>query len=97
MVGTKNHSLGATVLSDSCVNCFRRLSRENTLGPQNPVAANQHLEAVMGMINHKHNHLRLESQALLRVVLSEGGARLGEKAVAALRQLVRTHHLHAVA
>lgn len=43
----------------------------------------------MGMINHRHNHLRLECQALLRVVLLEGGQPLAEKAVAALRQLVR--------
>eukprot|EP00903_Cladosiphon_okamuranus_P008468 g8135.t1 len=46
-----------------------------------------HLEAEMGMINHRHNHLLLECQALLRVVLSEGGQPLAEKAVAALRQL----------
>lgn len=49
----------------------------------------QHLEAEMGMINHRHNHLRIECQALLRVVLLEGGKPLAEKAVSALRQLVR--------
>lgn len=43
----------------------------------------------MGMINHRHNHLRLECQAFLRIVLLEGGQPLAEKAVAALRQLVR--------
>lgn len=49
----------------------------------------QHLEAEMGMINHRHNHLRIETEALLRLVLLEGGPSLVEKAVAVLRQLVR--------
>jgi len=44
----------------------------------------------MGMIKHRHNHLRIESEALLRIVLLEGGPSLAEKAVAVLRQLVRT-------
>lgn len=41
------------------------------------------------MIKHRHNHLRLECQALLRVVMLEGGQPLAGRAVAALRQLVR--------
>lgn len=49
----------------------------------------QHLEAEMGMIKHRHNHLRTESRALLQLLLSEGGRRLEEKALAVLGQLVR--------
>lgn len=49
----------------------------------------QHLEAEMGMIKHRHNHLRAESRALLQLLLSEGGRRLEEKALAVLGQLVR--------
>ena len=49
----------------------------------------QHLEAEMGMINHRHDVLKRESQALWRVVLQEGGQRLTEKAIYALRQTVR--------
>ncbi|CBJ31355.1 Heat Shock transcription factor [Ectocarpus siliculosus] len=49
-----------------------------------------HLEAEMGMIKHRHNHLRVESRALLRLLLSEGGRRLEEKALAVLGQLPHT-------
>lgn len=42
----------------------------------------------MGMINHRHDILKRESQALWRVVLQEGGQRLTEKAIYALRQIV---------
>lgn len=48
----------------------------------------------MGMINHRHNHLRIESQALLRLILLEGGPSLAAKAVETLRQLVRTRSTH---
>lgn len=43
----------------------------------------------MGMINHRHDILKRENQALWRVVLQEGGQRLTEKAIYALRQIVR--------
>ncbi|CAM9701360.1 unnamed protein product [Ectocarpus sp. 12 AP-2014] len=49
-----------------------------------------HLEAEIGLIKHRHNHLRVESQALLRLLLSEGGRRLEEKALAVLGQLPHT-------
>ncbi|CAB1096948.1 unnamed protein product [Ectocarpus sp. CCAP 1310/34] len=49
-----------------------------------------HLEAEIGLIKHRHNHLRAESQVLLRLLLSEGGRRLEEKALAVLGQLPHT-------
>lgn len=42
----------------------------------------------MGMINQRHDVLKRESQALWRVMLEEGGQRLTEKAIYALRQMV---------
>eukprot|EP00904_Undaria_pinnatifida_P010049 jgi/Undpi1/6174/HiC_scaffold_20.g08658.m1 len=49
-----------------------------------------HLEAEMGMINQRHDVLKRESQALWRVMLEEGGQRLTEKAIYALRQMSTT-------
>ena len=54
----------------------------------NRLGKKQHLEAEMGMINQRHDVLKRESQALWRVMLEEGGQRLTEKAIYALRQMV---------